>query len=251
MGIRNHQFKVDRLSRFLVYILGHRPDEFGLVPDAEGYVTYRELLQALHEEPGWRYVRRSHINEVLMGKDRALFQPEDRRIRVVDRRWRMDPGGAPEYPPGILLTPVRQKAHPVVVEKGLRPPEGRFLVLTPDRDMALRIGKRRDRKPVLMEISVPAAEKRGISFHAFGCLYLCSRIPAECITGPPVSRDMLERRAAEKAATAAPSPPVRKPEPGTFTMDASRDPDRLRRSKGKKRKGWKEASRKIRKGKRR
>jgi len=58
----------------LVYMLGHRPDEFGLVPDSEGFIPYKELLQAIHEEEGWRYVRRSHINEVLFGGgiDRSL-----------------------------------------------------------------------------------------------------------------------------------------------------------------------------------
>ncbi|MBW2217849.1 MAG: hypothetical protein JRF34_11780, partial [Deltaproteobacteria bacterium] len=41
------------------------------------------------------------------------------------------------------------------------------------------------------------------------------------------------------------------PAPGTFSLDSSRDPDLLRRAKGKKRKGWKEEARKVRKGKRR
>ena len=42
--LRNHQgflhkktqIKVTDLSRFLIYILAHRPDEFGLVPDSTG-----------------------------------------------------------------------------------------------------------------------------------------------------------------------------------------------------------------------
>ena len=39
--------------------------------------------------------------------------------------------------------------------------------------------------------------------------------------------------------------------PGTFPLDSSRDPDPYRRAKGKKRKGWKEEARKVRRGKRR
>ena len=38
--------------------------------------------------------------------------------------------------------------------------------------------------------------------------------------------------------------------PGTFPLDAARDPDLRRRAKGKKRRGWKEEARKIRKKKR-
>jgi RNA:NAD 2'-phosphotransferase (TPT1/KptA family) len=82
LGKRTHQFKVDNLSRLLLYMLGHKPDEFGLVPDRDGFVTLKELLQAINEEPEWHYVRRSHINEVLMGKTRSLFHAEKKYIRV-------------------------------------------------------------------------------------------------------------------------------------------------------------------------
>ena len=85
MGKRLQQIKVENLSRFLIYILGLRPYEFGLVPDMDGFVMHKELLQALHEEEGWRYVRESHINEVLMGKDRLLFHTEGNRIRVLGK----------------------------------------------------------------------------------------------------------------------------------------------------------------------
>ncbi|MBW1796732.1 MAG: hypothetical protein JRJ38_20340, partial [Deltaproteobacteria bacterium] len=169
---RHHQFKVDDLSRFLVYILGHRPDEFGLAPDTDGYVTYnapdtdgyvtyKELLQAIHEEAGWHYVRKSHINEVLLGKDRGLFQADDKRIRVFDIRWQMNLEDAPQPVPKTLFAPIRRKAHPVVMEKGLKSSEGRYQVLCADKDMALRIGKRRDQKPVLLEILASEAESKG------------------------------------------------------------------------------------------
>jgi hypothetical protein len=38
-----------------------------LVPDTEGFIGYKELLQAIHEEPGWGYVKLGDIREVLMG----------------------------------------------------------------------------------------------------------------------------------------------------------------------------------------
>ena len=67
------QIRINDLSRFLLYMLGRRPDEFGLVPEGEGWLSFREILRALHEEPGWGYVREIHLREVLTGKDRALF----------------------------------------------------------------------------------------------------------------------------------------------------------------------------------
>ena len=241
---------MNSLARMLTYMLGNRPDEFGLVPDGEGFVSYKELLQAIHEEEGWHYVRQSHLNEVLLGKDRGLFQADDKRITVFDRRWKMDLEVTTQAVPKILFAPVRRKAHPVVMEKGLKSPEGRYQVLCTDKGMALRIGKRRDQKPVLLEIMASTAASNGISFYVFGNLFLSPYIPAAFIAGPPVSQEILEslREAKEKKEKLKPKPSDFTP--GTFPLDAARDPDPRRRAKGKKQKGWKEDARKMRRHKR-
>jgi RNA:NAD 2'-phosphotransferase (TPT1/KptA family) len=108
---KKNQIKVDKILSLLSFILGNGPDEFGLVPDTEGYIGYKELLWAIHEEPGWSYVRQSHIHEMLMGKGRALFEWDENRIRALERRW-VPMLEAPSTPlPKILYVCVRAKAH--------------------------------------------------------------------------------------------------------------------------------------------
>jgi len=232
----------------LVYVLGHRPDEFGLVPDNEGFVPFKELLQAIHEEEGWRYVRRSHINEVLLGRDRSLFESEDEGIRSVERRWELDLYNPAQFLPKILFTVVRRKAHPVVMERGLSAVKDKYLVLTPVREMALRIGLRRDQEPVLLEILAEVAKEKRALFFSFGDLFLSPEIPAKFIAGPPLPKELLERRRERGKEKEKPVKGPQTPSPGTFFLDPSRDPDPYRKAKGKKRKGWKEAAKKMRKG---
>jgi putative RNA 2'-phosphotransferase len=246
MGKRKHRYKVDDLSRLLAYALGRRPDEFGLVPDSNGIVGYKELLQAIHEEPGWSYVRRSHINEVLLGKDRTVFEAKENGIRALKREWQLDPEALCETLPRILYTPVRRRAHAAVLEKGLRSAEGRSLVLSQDRDMAFRIGKRRDPEPVLLEILAEDAQRGGTRFYPFGDLYLSDGIPLRFIAGPPVSKKVVEARKEEEGKKVKRVEQHSVSTAGTFPLDISRDPDLYRRAKGKKRKGWKEEARKIR-----
>jgi hypothetical protein len=62
---------------------------------------------------------------------------------------------------------------------------------------------------------------------------------------------MLEGRKEKDKPAQKPSKGQPSPTPGTFILDLSRDPDLYRKAKGKKRKGWKEAARKMRKGKKR
>ncbi len=43
---------LEDLAKVLTYLLCHRPDEFGLVLDPEGFVSVKQLLQALAGEKG-------------------------------------------------------------------------------------------------------------------------------------------------------------------------------------------------------
>jgi putative RNA 2'-phosphotransferase len=223
-------------------MLGHNPAEFGFVPTSDGFVPFKELLKAIHEEPGWRHVNQSHINEVLLGKDRFLFEVAENQIRAVERKWgRNVESPEPSSIPKILFTAVRRKAHPVVMEKGLKSPAGRYLILSPDEEMSAKIGKRRDPKPVILRVDAEKAGKEGISIHPFDTLFLSEEIPPRYIHGPPVAKETL----------AAPAETAYKPEtPGTFPLDLARDPDPYRRARGRKQKGWKEAARKTRRNRR-
>jgi putative RNA 2'-phosphotransferase len=230
----------------MLYMLGRRPDEFGLVPDPRGFVTLKELLWALHEEPGWGYVREGHVREVLLGKDRPLFEWEEARIRSAERQWVLNlDSPAPEVPK-LLFVGVRRRAHPHVMEKGLVSPG--LLVLSPDRDMALRIARRRDPKPVIIEVLTAPARNQSVVFHAFGDLFLAAHIPPSCIAGPPIAKEVQETR---EPARAGKEKPQSAPDftPGSFVLDLGRDTDRSRRLKGRKPKGWKEDSRKMRREK--
>ncbi|RJR29372.1 MAG: hypothetical protein C4576_35515 [Desulfobacteraceae bacterium] len=239
---RRNRIRVENLSRLLSYILGHRPDEFGLVPDREGFIGYKELLQAIHEEPGWGYVRLGDIREVLMGESRSLFDFDENRIRALERRWQIDVG-SPEKMPPILYVAVRKRAHAHTMEKGLA--SERNVVLSADSEFAMRLGRRRDNKPVLLEVQTSAARQKNCSFLVFGNLYLTREIPPECLSGPPVEVEAVARKVERPNEESL----IRKQEfmPGSFLLDAVRDPAPHRALRGKKGKGWKEEARKMRK----
>lgn len=234
----------------MTYILGYRPDEFGLVPDEEGFVGYKDLFKALHEENGWRHVRRSHINEMLMGSHREGFETREDRIRSRERRWVLNAWN--DLPlPGLLYTPVRKRAHPVAMERGLKAEGNLYLALSADREMALRMGRRRDQHPVLLEIPAAAAGRKGVLIFPFGDLFLAPEIPARFIAGPLPSKDLLEKEDKKTDRQQKTKVGFNPPTPGSFTLDPRRDPAPSRKKKGKKRKGWKEEARKMRKGRNR
>lgn len=243
MGRRDTRMDVESLCRFLNYVLGRRPDEFGLVPSVEGRVALKELLQALHEEEGWGHIRQAHINELLMGRGRGDFDLTEGTIAASERYFSKPTVAAADSLPKLLYTAIRTRAHPVVMEKGLAAPGGKWIVLSAFTGMAQRIGRRKDPDPVVLEIGTAPARAGGVSFFSFGDLFLAERLPAECIMGPPV-RQKDELRSG-KPPKDGPHPRKRTGEftPGSFTLIPERDPDRGRTAKGRKPKGWKEKAR--------
>ncbi len=230
----------------MIYILGHSPHEYGLAPDSQGFVTFKELIWALHEEQGWSYVSQATINELLMSDERHNFETSENSIRAVSRHWDLNLYLPADHVPSLLYIPIRRKAHYTVMDKGLSGRDNNLCVLTADKTMAERIGKRKDQKPVIIEVMAGRAKDEGVNFYPFGDLFLTQEILPRYIGGPPVPKDIIKLRETKpvKKKDAAPDFSA-----GTFTLDIARDPDISRRKKGQKKKGWREEMRgKRRKG---
>jgi putative RNA 2'-phosphotransferase len=229
-----------QLAKLLHYILGHRPDEFGLVLNPDGSIPLKELHQAIKEEEGWAYVRLADIREVLM------IQPD--RFERLDDRIRLNPEEVSGQfmkresvvPPEILYHGARQKAYPHILKKGLFPTRHPYVWLTPDEALALRLGRRRDPNPVLITVYAARAYEEGTAFSRVGeLIYLVESLLPAYLEGPPLPREK--------------PPPKKPPEkevyrpPGSFEIDLRSIPKRLRQEKEKRSESWKKEARRYRK----
>lgn len=246
----SHRHQVTALSKLMSYILRHRPDEFGLVLDVDGFISLKELQQAIAEEPGWSHVRRSHITEVVMTSDRKRFEVEDERIRATyghstPHTIRYEP----TEPPPILYHGTRRKAYPHILRKGLNPMGRRYVHLTTSPELAEKIGRRRDPQSVLMEIQAQRASEEGITFYqANPLIYLADHLPPGYITGPPVSKVLPEEKQTEKRQPEKrKEPTLERQLPGSVLLNMRMEPLH-KKAQGK---TWKENARKNRRRQRR
>lgn len=211
---RNMKGPALQLARTLAYVLGRRPDEFGLVTDLQGFVKIKDLLKALVEEKGFRHIRRGHLEEIIVTMPDAPIEIQEGRIRAKDRTH-LVPCTPAETLPKLLYTCVRRKGYPVVLEKGITPGSFSLVVLSSDPDMARRIGKRSDGSPVLLTVSVQQAGEAQVRFlSAGGSLYLAEAIPPACFTGPPLHKVHEETPFREPQKT-----PMAPKHPGSFFPD--------------------------------
>jgi putative RNA 2'-phosphotransferase len=177
-----------QLSKFISYVLGRKPAEFGLVPDDNGYIKIKEFLKAICEEEGFRYVRRSHIDEIQISLTSPPIEIHSNNIRA---KFRDDLPNQKQTQnlPKLLYTCVRRKAYPVVLVKGILPMDFKKVILSSTPDMAERIGKRKDQYPVLLTVQTQKSMEQGIIFYEAGeTLFIAESIHTGCFTGPPVPK---------------------------------------------------------------
>jgi len=242
-----HKRTPKQLAKLISYMLGRRPDEFGLVPDANGFVKIKELLKAIGEEEGLRYVRRFHINEILVTLPDPPIEISANLVRAKSREHL--PERIPvTAPPKLLYTCVRQKAYPFVLNKGIFPLGRGHVIFSSEKKMAEKIGKRIDHTPVLLIVQTQKAGNNGVVFFQAGdLLFLAETIPFGCFTGPPLPKEKPELKKAE-----APKKEKPKSLPGTFLMDLTEEKDRKKRSKRERKRkeiGWKKERKKMKRKK--
>jgi putative RNA 2'-phosphotransferase len=221
-----HRHTVDKLAEMIVYMLGRQPDAFGLFPDAHGYVKTKNLIKAMGEEAGWRHVRLSHVREVLYTTRSPAIEIEGNLIRAVDRSHLQ----APEIPdrlPTLLYYPMRRRAYPAVLEKGIRPDvSGMRVILTEDMALARRIGRRVDPDPVILTVNTTSALKKGAKVWRFGRqLFLSDRLPIGSFSGPPLPKKQPDPKKAGE-----PTHPEAPKIPGSYFLDPTIDATTRHRS---------------------
>ena len=184
-------------------------------------------MKSLGEEPGWRHVRLNHIREVLYYTASPAVEIENNLIRAKDRSRLFLPQ-VPDTLPKMIYYPVRQRAYPTLLGKGLTAaPPGSRIILAGDFAMAQRLGRRIDPSPVILTVNSESARKNGATVWRFGKhLFLSDCLPLGSFSGPP-----LPQKRPETNQTQTPKPLAAPKTPGSFNLDLTIDSTRNDQSK--------------------
>jgi putative RNA 2'-phosphotransferase len=194
----NRQKQIEQFAKLAATVLGRCPHEFGLVPDADGFVKIKEFIQAIIETDGWRHVRISHINDMMLMMPDPPVEVDETRIRAKDRSHLPELKHC-ENPPRLLYIGIKQKSYSAILTDGIHPTFHSRVVCFSDPAMAVRVGKRRDPDPILLTIHVDSMKKEGVAIFESGeDIYLTDIIPVGCFTGPPLPKEMTAPKRTEK-----------------------------------------------------
>jgi putative RNA 2'-phosphotransferase len=213
-----------------------------LVLDENGFVSLQILLKAICEEKDWKFIRESHFYEILIQEPEPPIELAGSRIRSVDRSH-LPIHAISSEPPKLLYVCVRRKAHAHVLEKGISPTAYAQVVLSSDRDMALRMGRRNDSKAVLLSVFCSKCREQGVVFYqAGGSLFTVEHIPPRCFAGPALAQEK------ESRAQLPDSAPQHSKTPGSFILELQKENLISTKVKGRKKEiPWKKDRKRQRK----
>ena len=172
-----------KLSKEISYALRHAPWEYELELDEEGFVPVVQLIHALNESGEYKEtITKDDILHIIKISEKKRHELKDGKIRALYGHT------VPSHirkelvvPPDILYHGTSHKAYEIIMDSGLKPMSRQYVHLSTDTDTAVRVGKRRDKKPVILTVDAKRAYADGVVFYSSGYekVILADFVPAE------------------------------------------------------------------------
>jgi|SRR6185369_2786101 putative RNA 2'-phosphotransferase len=172
---------LDRLSRFLSFLLRHRPPDYPLDFDRQGFVPWSALLACVKAR--FPDATEEDIRGIVSGSDKQRFELRGDRMRATyGHSFAVDLGGESIAPPEKLYFGTARDLAQSVLRDGLKPRGRAYVHLSADLDDAVAVGRRRDPIPAVVVIAARDAHESGIEFFSSGPVYLAAIIPPEFLS---------------------------------------------------------------------
>lgn len=173
----------DQLSKFLSFVLRHKPDAIGLTLDPQGWASIAELI-AKGNAAGTRFDQGDLLHVVETSeKKRFSLSDDGQRIRAAQgHSVTVELGLSPTEPPNILYHGSAIRFVDSILSQGLKPQERQQVHLSADETTAHGVGQRHG-KPVIFKVDALRMHKDGFKFFlADNGVWLTDQVPPGFLT---------------------------------------------------------------------
>lgn len=172
--------KLVKTSKFLSFVLRHRPQKIGLTLDAQGWVLVADLIERA-ESAGY-HLTRELLEEVITRNDKQRFSlsEDGRYIRANQgHSISVDLGLRPVAPPEHLYHGTATRNLDSILCKGLLKGQRHDVHLYADATTACNVGQRHG-KPVVLTVNAGAMHRDGFQFFlAKNGVWLTESVPPQ------------------------------------------------------------------------
>lgn len=174
---------VTELSKFLSYVLRHKPESIGVVLDSEGWASVDAIIAGAARDA--RTVSHDMVEYVVATSDKKRFalSSDGLRIRAVQGHSTSDVAILFEEktPPANLYHGTATRFLPAIREQGLVPRNRHHVHLSGDIRTAINVGARHG-KPVVLVIAAATMHAQGHKFYlSENGVWLTNAVPSTFI----------------------------------------------------------------------
>jgi putative RNA 2'-phosphotransferase len=174
-----------RLSKTIAHALRHKPEDYGLKLDAEGWVAVEDLLTALRKRFGTqRPLSVADIERIIAESSKQRFEMRNGKIRAFyghSTATRIEKETA--IPPAVLYHGTTPEAAQTILREGLKAMNRQYVHLSADEKTARLVGLRRSSRPVILHIDALEASRQGIQFYLGNeDIWMADTIPPQFIS---------------------------------------------------------------------
>lgn len=172
--------KEQQISKTISYALRHKPEEFGLILDHEGYTELSEFIEKMNREADLGLTVEL-LASLLERSDKTRWEMTNEKIRAVyGHSIKQKIEKTAVTPPKYLYHGTPHKFLASILTNGLIPKSRQYVHLSQDKETATTVGKRRDDSPVILRVDTASALKAGVHFYQeLEGIWLSDSIPTE------------------------------------------------------------------------
>jgi len=171
----------ERLSRFLTFLLRHRPKDYPLAIDREGFARWPEVVDMVQER--FYDVSEDQIRSLIAGGSKKRFEIRGEKVRATyGHSFPIDLGATAPEPPAELYFGAARDLAESMLRDGLEPRDRQYVHLSLTADEAESVARRHDASPAILIVDAQAAHAEGILFYESGPLFLVENVPAKFLS---------------------------------------------------------------------
>lgn len=169
-----------KMSKYLSFVLRHKPDDIGLELDENGWASIDELIEKIVKYK----ISREVLNVIVETNDKQRFAIDSATNRIRANQGHsieVDLSLAAFEPPDYLLHGTAERFEQSILNKGLSKQKRHHVHLSESKSVAFAVGGRYG-KPVLLKIDTKSMYSQGYQFYkTANNVWLVSEVPAKFI----------------------------------------------------------------------
>jgi len=176
--------QLNKTSKFLSYVLRHKPDAIGLTLTENGWANIDELISKARTSGDRTTIDRASIQKVVDTNDKKRFIISDdgQSIRASQgHSINIDLQLKPATPPEFLYHGTATRFLDTILKEGLKPQQRQHVHLSTDVETATKVGQRYG-KPSILTIKALLMYEKGFTFYlSDNGVWLTTSVPSTYI----------------------------------------------------------------------